>query len=716
MRELFFKILLLVLSVIPLGLSAQDEQPIITLVDEDFSGLIAGTEHEPASDCLVDGMGWLKNKSAWKPVHESCTQGWGGDQLYSAGGCLAIINGFLNTPTGDYSGNLKASFRMRLMDQEELTTAPLDLLLCRRSVFVDFARKTVNLTHEWQTFTLETENGSSADCMIQLFSMDDIQFLVDDIKIEHQIKTIDAPKPTLPYDLVDDGFTAYWEGVDKADEYLLSVYSKTANPDAAHWNLGEQALLKKNGDCVLTPKSDVALGECSINARIEDNGQIGKATGFLNVYALTDHGWFLWVYFSVESSRGVAGGETDLTPAMGAFDNIYQLRVEYENPNIDRCYVVIDDIKTYAPGTFTKNFVFEDKLMEGGKGARQYEVRGLDPDVDYFYYLRARNSEFTSAPSKEMEVFDVSDPVALPATEVTKDGYVANWDCHKKVDIFRIEQLRQLTVEEDNPQYVILDEGFDGVHSEYGTAETPEMGEYTTDYYPIDNLTSTGGWIASSPQYAEGMIGGMAKETGYIAGCIGTPQLDLSHNGGQCDVTIRVWGYEGDWLVIQGNNTLNYAGINFETTGWVETTIQMPLCGNEERLYFYSNNYNPFMIDYIRITQNLKAGEVITLVDKSATADAEARSIQMENVNFGGKDSDILYRVEAHRYYHGNKSDVWKSPYSEYISVRSSDTGMKYIVNDANGAVYDIMGRKRNADFRGMQIVNRDGKYVKIIR
>ena len=83
------------------------------LINEDFSGLTAGTEDNPDATMLVDDMGDFINPSALKPYDSGLSyKKWGGIGLYSAGGCIAIKDGwFLNTPAGDMSGDVTITFR-----------------------------------------------------------------------------------------------------------------------------------------------------------------------------------------------------------------------------------------------------------------------------------------------------------------------------------------------------------------------------------------------------------------------------------------------------------------------------------------------------------------------------------------------------------------------------------------------------------------------------
>ena len=71
------------------------------LINEDFSGLTAGTEDNPDATMLVDDMGDFINPSALKPYDSGLSyKKWGGIGLYSAGGCIAIKDGWFYT--GDY--------------------------------------------------------------------------------------------------------------------------------------------------------------------------------------------------------------------------------------------------------------------------------------------------------------------------------------------------------------------------------------------------------------------------------------------------------------------------------------------------------------------------------------------------------------------------------------------------------------------------------------
>ena len=152
--------------------------------------------------------------------------------------------------------------------------------------------------------------------------------------------------------------------------------------------------------------------------------------------------------------------------------------------------------------------------------------------------------------------------------------------------------------------------------------------------------------------------------------------MDLSHNEGECDVTVRAWGTEDDWLVIQGVNPAAYSAIRFPEGGFVEATVTIPTCTKKEQLTFYSNNYRSFLIDYIKVTQKVKAGDKVEVVTGSVvTEDNTTKSMYMDRPNFG-PGHDIYYRVTGLRYYHGNRKDAVASSPSDMMLVKAPATSI----------------------------------------
>ena len=694
--------------------AADDAKHKVVVINEDFSGFTDGTEDNPSTATILDDMGNFVNKSALKPYSEALSyKQWGGAGIFSAGGCLAITNGmFLNTPAGDMSGEVTLTFRARLSKAGGSTTLnALKLMFISRSSILDYEVKYYNLTDEWQTFTYTSTLGEFEHSGFQFYSMYASNIiLVDDIRLEQTRTSIPAPKVHEAENMTDTSFKAVWNKSIEADHYLLSVFTKNeskelmtvsegfdnikaddkGNIDAASPNYPEgwefawkdddlsnhiakgegagtdnkQAVrLIDTGDAITTPYCPEGIKSLKFWVKAEANDGQPKFSSIMftvnfgkGVYTV-DNYINIPDMFTPEHRNGYY---FDLTETLSAFDKIYSVKIEYIREEDDKTTILFDDFSYTTNKPTTYNYVLKDQEVEqqdNEDGTVGFEVNGLDPDTDYTYSVKSVNSDFTSAASDEQEVYAVSIPTALPATNITANSYTANWTSHKKVDFYRVDQLQQTVIDKDTKDYVMLDEDFSKVTSSFTEADLLdgfyEEGERTSGYMPLDDITKIAGWKASSTVRVNGWLGGNeAKQgSGTIAGAIVTPTIDLSHNEGACNISLRVWGSDGDWLIIQGSNPASLATIEFPKGGGiVEKTITMPLCTSKEQLTFYSNNYKVFLIDYIKITQDVKAGDKVTTITGSVlTEDADTKSMVMTNPGFSDG-HDVLYRVTAMRY------------------------------------------------------------------
>lgn len=694
--------------------AADDAKHKVVVINEDFSGFTDGTEDNPSTTTMLDDMGNFVNKSALKPYSEALSyKQWGGAGILSAGGCLAIANGmFLNTPAGDMSGEVTLTFRARLSKAGGSTMLnALKLMFISRSSLLDYEVKFYSLTDEWQTFTYTSTLGEFEHSGFQFLSMYASNIvLVDDIRLEQTRTSIPAPKVHEAENMTDTSFKAVWNKSIEADHYLLSVFTKNesnelmtvsegfdnikaddkGNIDAASPNYPEgwefawkdddlsnhiakgegagtdnkQAVrLIDTGDAITTPYCPEGIKSLKFWVKAEANDGQPKFSSILftvnfgkGVFTV-DNYIDIPAMFTPEHRNGYY---FDLTETLSAFDKIYSVKIEYIREEDDKTTILFDDFSYTTNKPTTYNYVLKDKEVEqqdNEDGTVGFEVNGLDPDTDYTYSVKSVNSDFTSAASDEQEVYAVSIPTALPATNITANSYTANWTSHKKVDFYRVDQLQQTVIDKDTKDYVMLDEDFSKVTSSFTEADLLdgfyEADDRTSGYMPLDDITHIAGWKASSTVRVNGWLGGNeAKQgSGTIAGAIVTPTIDLSHNEGACNISLRVWGSEGDWLIIQGSNPASLATIEFPKGGGiVEKTITMPLCTSKEQLTFYSNNYKVFLIDYIKITQDVKAGDKVTTITGSVlTEDADTKSMVMTNPGFSDG-HEVLYRVTAMRY------------------------------------------------------------------
>lgn len=735
---------------------APEDNRWITIVDEDFSRLTSGSEESPdRSKPLLDEAGYAIDPSSFAPYDTECTKGWGGQNFYPAGGAMAVLGGFINTPTGDYSGPLKMTFRAKLMPGQGFHEKELRVALVRRSTTPEFRHFEITLTEEWQTFEIEASNGYWRDCMFQMVDPEvsmDFNFLVDDFKIEHRIVSIEPPQATEPFEMEDKSFIASWKTTPTAEEYLVSVYAhlpndkkiivdedfEDINTDAngninqnnpnypENWDIdlnsgrvvgtaGSKAILLENGDRITAPMSDYPLTECKITAGIERISDPDALKGtLLKIMYMNGYDWYEWMSINFEDGSYKVGDKFvwDLTPYVEYWGaEIYSVRLEFISPN-NGVALSIDGLNYVAPFPPDRDYLWEDHVVKGNETHECLVTdENFDPAVTYYYRIKARNSQFTSAESNEVEVYNVNTPIVKEPTNVTWNSYTANWDCGPKADYFVVRQVMEFEADKDADEFDIISEDFSRIKSG-GDVDSPEVGEYTTVRKRIDQYTDLGGWMASSYGFIDGGMVLLPKTDGYMAGSICTPVLDLSHNGGTAYVKYRAYAKKGEHIVFAGN--MSSTAYEFPETGWMEHVGEVYLCGDKENITIYSGEYEPLYIDYVTIYQPLKAGDKIRIRTKDEyVMESDARSWNVEDVYYR-KGYNLGYCVAAYRFDHDNTRIAFESLESEVAwvdpsvnsveetltdnvntnSVTAIEEGLKFeLGTDAEISIYSVDGR-----------------------
>lgn len=243
--------------------------------------------------------------------------------------------------------------------------------------------------------------------------------------VERKQKSIQTPTAQDAENITDHSFRAVWTPTG-AESYLLNVYSK-----------------KVSGNTITVSEDFEAVDA-------DSEGRLNATNPNL------PEGWsFEW---------------KDLTKPHVAMDegpdgSTKAIRLVDEGDNT----AVLFDNVTYAyPEPAELTYALKDLKVAAQKNAdaeadMTYDVTGLDPEFDYFYTVKAVSGRYVSEPSKEIEVFAVSQPTVLEPTDITSDGYTANWTCGNKVDVYRVEQVQLNTIDKDTDDYTILYEDFSKV-------------------------------------------------------------------------------------------------------------------------------------------------------------------------------------------------------------------------------------------------------------
>ena len=668
------------------------EASLQTLVDEDFSRMSAGTEDTPDATYIAD------RQTGTIPSKYTLTPGWSGACIYQAGGACAIRKGlfsngmggaveetgFLRTPQGAYSGDLTLTFRARLLGSEKVSDK-MDVAILSESGRLE--TQYVDVKPEWSSYTLNFRKGDFSGCIMQ-FTMATEEVLIDDIKVATRQTKIPAPVATGITDYVPGGFTAHWQGTDQADSYVVTVYEKKVAEaitieDFEGLNVIDGTNMLNTSDPGFTEGWQVAFGTVRNADHVSPLGYEGS-TGM--VFRNTGEGFVTPVFerpirdFSFYAAH--PSGEECLSTLVvsvlvdgqwGALGNYDVERISDEGEIINLSSNFPDGVQAVQV-YFRKNdqydagkdvsVVFDHIcIMTEPEAVKvrsnletpeySYAVSGLDPEKDYSFTVRAKNSSFESDESNEMTAAGLPAPELLDASGLTVDGYTANWASTPKAEGYAVSNYSVYTVGQASETVNVLYENFDKVT--VGTLESP-VGLYNVvNPRSLDDYTINPGWMGIANYLVKGMLGSRAYMN--ITGCIQTPSMDLSGNGGKFRVTVTVVGdtdATDDYLVVQAGYS-DYIRQPIKPGEAVTLTYDF-VCGQQNmQLLLYTYNGFPFYIDEITVTQTLPRGsQVYTLVENRILTDSEARSASFGGLLLGDN-LNYAYGVYAFRDFMGSR-------------------------------------------------------------
>lgn len=246
------------------------------LLEEDFAALENGSEEEiyykdydPQDPNNIGPYVnlWSSNGNAI-PDKYTKTPGWKGEGVAEAGGVAACsykpypttyYGGRITTPALKLGGLVTLRFRARAISQykpasaEEPQIIPIYLntgndagydIVAASDGFIqevseeefdgeiirDELLRLVLSDNEWHEYSVTLLNYFQGDTSVTLGTSTEsyAAFFIDDIAVDLGLTVLPAPQADKASDFTADGFTANWKAVEKADDYLLSVYRRKA--------------------------------------------------------------------------------------------------------------------------------------------------------------------------------------------------------------------------------------------------------------------------------------------------------------------------------------------------------------------------------------------------------------------------------------------------------------------------------------------------------
>lgn len=729
------------------------------LISEDFSAFTAGTVDNPDATILAS---YYQNPPGMYLDKKLTKDGqWSGTFLYSAGGAIALVSpsetagSILNTPLGDYSGNLTITFKVKALTDSDLL---LEILRggYTHSRFADVREGSkinpyrIYAKEGWKKVTLCVSNYSADnDGFIQWYNTGAI--VIDDIEVTVRHDFIAAPKMLDITNYKSSSFTANWQPVRQAYRYWLYLYKKeyATDSDASYgqdfedateetpntskdWEVvqhgdqkvtmdggadGSRGLVLSNGDIILSPYNWATYKQFTMwmKLMVPETGQdrYDYQSANVAIQARTINGWEEIGQFAVGRVKDAHVYDV-CSERLGA-DRYYQYRFVVQSLPED-CKLYLDDLKAVTGRASALKPQFTGDCYAKTYDTA-YEFYGLDPYGDYYYSVRSFYLGDLS--DEEMQhVFGVATPEPKEATNVQQNSYTANWSESPNATSYIVGNYGVTTVKEDTQYYPLVEEDFSKVDAEFTSNTDPYNGEETgsDDEESLDEVTKLLGWYAIGLTLTQGMIG--TKASSMTSNYIATPEMSLG-NDDHITIYVKAYGTTGDALVYHteaGEKGTYFRSEDGSEKGVIEGYFVVPVNKQRDRLGLYSLYKKAITIDELRVYQTVKAGtKIYTFLGEGVT---DASTLSYDFGGWNGTFEDYAFSVGAVR---EGSYEYAASNMSDYKFVGNGDPNGIIGTEDVSGnaevlSVYTIDGKRVDAPQRGINIVKMsDGTTRKLI-
>lgn len=495
----------------------------------------------------------------------------------------------------------------------------------------------------------------------------------------------DEPFYSFYSDYTGDSFTAMWNELSGATNYRLSVFghgeSKTIdetfaginhtngkiNLDNPNFPAGWDINVSANGsaDIAFDGERDRVLLDAT-NDYISSGTIIGSNVSdiivnahIVNADGLTKENSTIFVIdiYDKEDNR-ITGGQIEAMYFASNVDFVLSEALGYNPANVGSFKISISkeeghDVGDLLISSISYTYDAPQYVVEKLNTAEtSYEVKDLDAEQEYFFYVEADVEGGKSVVSNVARVNEFLTPTATKATNISTTSYTANWKKLPKAKGYIVQNYEFQTAQEDGEQ-AIMAENFDKATE--GTMDEPVS---ITDTKPYTDYKE---WTGGNMLVANGMLGADNGRFPMSMAYLQSPEMDLSAEGGKYKIHLKAYGIPGDYLSVyrvdylidsdgDGNpDALNIHKVtSFDENGYAEETWEMEDGASAMKLSFEENRMKRFFIDEISITQEVKAGTVTKFIlEKAEIKDGSTTSYTFEGLK---ENHEYGYEVTGMRY------------------------------------------------------------------
>lgn len=731
-----------------------------SIVKEDFSKFTDGTEEKPSSTDLA-AKGTID--AAYTNI-----AGWTGLAVYQAGGVAYIgmdNSGFwpqpgqLVTPQFDAS-TADATFHLKFRAR---STGSKDYVYVNRK---GKGNKSVTLTKDWQEFTIDYDGGTSAEKIT--FAPQNYECYIDDIDIyqSHEEEADVAPEGAVLYENFNK-FTAGTEDAPKqgdiaGQEYIPDTLTMTPGWQGKHvYQAGGTAYLSSNAEAdlgIITPMVDLSKNAgtftLQLKAKLYTGGQEFRSSVIGYLYEYRDGRYELvetqyadineeWGDYSMTFNRGTAKSQLLISfyAGEGWIDDVALVQPtgavaapvakEYSgltDTGFTANWTAVDGAQSYLLSVYERgNGTRTYKLLDEQVTDTAYAVSGLDTSKPYYYNVKAVKDGAESVESNQILVLGLPDVELLPATDVTTNGFTANWKSVSRATTYVVTSYvnHKATGAES---YAFIDEDFSKFKA--GTIQAPDT-VFNLEYNVNDKL-SRADWIARNRLDIRGGIGlDNSNQKAYGVSWLHSPVLDFSHDNGTVSVTLSTYGsgskrfnvvlYDASGKVlstVEGAATNEWRSETFTLTGGTKASyvsIEQP-----------SSQVGSLFVNALKVTQQFAKGDSVTVpykgVEYAKPYRAKDEYSYAFTVDCWPRYDTYSYTVLGRRTYTGQYITtryIYSHKQAPVVIVNPVTAGVEQTFvpkNTGEELHYNAAGQRISATSKGLHIIRQaDGTTVKRI-
>ncbi|MGN0225997.1 MAG: hypothetical protein ACI4A7_07995 [Prevotella sp.] len=541
--------------------------------------------------------------------------------------------------------------------------------------------------HGWIYVTYKILNYSgNSDGFLAFFTEGSV--VLDDIKITTAPTILGNPGGVKVTDFQPDNFTIEWQPVSRAYNYYVNLYKKVYTADGEQtykedfedyksgddWTFtsstvvdgmgknGSKALMLQNGDEIVTPYNgskykNFKFWMKAVYPEGYTEEQIYTDEALIEIDLLTKDGW---KYYSGFYGWGFVGDEyndCDMNEeGWNLFDNggYYGVRLRFANfPEGTKFY--FDEAEAIANRGYQLEFVKGKYSADNGFGddmtkydmteETSYTFKNLDPESEYFYGVRAHVMADKNLFSewKLYECFEVAAPQVLEATDVDERGsFTAHWTPSPKATRYAVNLYSAYQTKNVETDHVLIDEKFDAVQTDSST-DVVELGNSSLS--SLYEFTTLPGWTGRGNIVVNGMLG-----CNYVVTSVNKivlPRIYVA-NGSWITLTLKAYGNVGDCLMFNVNGVdypMEFVQTEESAYGMFSGSVKIPVSGLFVQPYIYSKTWSQFVIDELKITQDLTPNAYVFTWMENKEVDGDATTCDFSDLT----DYDIYaYDVVAY--------------------------------------------------------------------